>query len=339
MLKKFLFIFVVMIFGVSYVSAAEVTVDDILTEFKSRGNYFGYCNSINTSAVGGLISINCNFSDTGYYSVGFTYSDGMLTTSQSYMHLFENGAEVSGQYGVPIEDDNTTVSPSIDFAVQTIYEMLEVVYVLKGYDPVAAELYVKYADLESFTLEDNGFAFSSMPQYSTIEEITYKYLDQYSFKIDTNKVSIPSSSSVPSISIKEVGTDYVVIEDKLDPEDNSLECSIYSSTSRAGVYKPLFTAPCMGESTDKLLTANTKYFYKMCLVGYTNCTNVLEVTTKSLPTNVSDPVVDDEDNNSEEVIENPKTGVTVGVVGLIIIALFSIISLRVLNRKSLFKRL
>ena len=87
---------------------------------------------------------------------------------------------------------------------------------------------------------------------------------------------------------------------------------------------------------DEKLSSNTTYYYKAVVMDGTKYSEPLKVTTKEAtipaPTNTNN-------TNKDDVVENPKTGVTFPVATLGIMMIGSIIALIVARKKSVFKQI
>ena len=152
---------------------------------------------------------------------------------------------------------------------------------------------------------------------------------------DPNKEIV--SNLIPTLEVKDVTANSVTLYPHvsyINTDSNyKVYCYIYRSESEDGEYQKVsdVAVNCLDGVglTDENLKSNTTYYYKVLVDGGTKYSDVLKVTTLG---NVS--ASKESDTKDGESLENPKTGVLISVVSVLIIMIGSIVSLVYAKKKS-----
>lgn len=142
---------------------------------------------------------------------------------------------------------------------------------------------------------------------------------------------------VPELKVSKLTKDSVVITlslEKLSTDETEYYCDIYRADSEKGEYKKinseLLKCNDIVEFTDSSLKENTTYYYKAKVRDEEFFSEILKVTTKK---------VEVTNDNTEQKVENPKTGIIYPAVTLTILLGATIIIRKNIVRKNRFSHI
>lgn len=158
---------------------------------------------------------------------------------------------------------------------------------------------------------------------------------------DPNKEIV--SNLIPTLESKDVAANSVTLYPHvsyINTDSNyKVYCYIYRSESEDGEYQKVsdVAVSCLDGVglTDENLKSNTTYYYKALVDGGTKYSDILKVTTSGNESVVSEEKV----SKDSESFENPKTGVIISIVSVLVIMIGSIVSLVYAKKKSEMKKI
>lgn len=344
--KKFFIalILVIMVFFSSIVNvyARTLTIDEVSTQFDKSSIVEGL-NQSGSSTIASQVNTTDKTLDiyTGTEKVfSFVYGDDYIEYNNR-------------DFVVTEENSMDTILPAF-----MSYGVMESIFVLSGYENKTLkedEDYTNTYDTYGIQLETESYQFSGEEEDGSSYNISGDYIKYFKISLDTDKIDAlietygvdvdeenpykeTINSLTPTLVAKEVTENsvslYPTIPYTSNDPDYLISCYIYRSDSENGTYEKISeaTVNCSQDSgvgmVDKDLKSNTTYYYKTIVQGGTIYSSPVAVTTKGAAS-----------SNTNDVDENPKTGMT---VSLIMIALTSIVSVSVMiymKKKSVFNRI
>lgn len=339
-----------MAFFVFFVSIGNVFASTL--DINSVANKFSTTTTVESfTKLGGNITVKVNTDDStfdiyndGQKSDSFKYTQDyieydnrstIVTKENCHDNIFtivwisgimESIFSLNGYENMTLPDDGDFINNYDSYGIQMETEHYEFEGVENGSSWSSSGEYLKYfkisLDTDKIkTLMDNyGVAVKN-------EETNEELLKNYTPKLEAKKITENSAviySSIPNYS-------------KTNP-DNVVYCFIYRSTSKDDSYEKIsdMAVNCSDSIglIDDNLKSNTTYYYKAKIVGYryndigAEFSEPISVTTKS-KTN----------ENKNDKVENPKTGVSFPIVITVATGIVAIIILIYSKRKSVFHKI
>lgn len=269
-----------------------------------------------------------------------------------------------------IEYDNRSAIVSKETAEKDVltmfmlYGVFDSIFKLSGYeDKTLSEdgIYTDTYDTYGIQLITESYSYSGTDDDGGTWSMSGEFIKYFKMSFDTDKIDAlmtkygvdastqdPNKEIIlgltPTLEAKEITENSITLYPHIaytntDP-DYKVFCYVYRSTSENGTYEKIsdMAVNCLDEVgvVDEKLSSNTTYYYKAVVMDGTKYSEPLKVTTKEAtipaPTNTNN-------TNKDDVVENPKTGVTLPVATLGIMMIGSIIALIVARKKSVFKQI
>lgn len=349
-LSKLLFGCILMFLFCYNVFAEMIAIDDVAEEF-GKTYTISSLNQLGStlSAEVDIKNYKFNFMGDGEVVDAFDYTDEYIEYNNRDAVVTENN----------YDDDWETI-----FYIEGIVEAL---FNLTGNKDMMLN---EEMDIANISYEEYGFQMETEPyEYSGTDEdggkwsASGEYLKYFKISLDSELISKLAEDYGVAINTEEESlfkdaTPIMKIGDEVTSstvwlsasvegyeDEKELEtplCSFYRSTSLDGEYELVteWQTECLGGGyiKDEGLQSGTTYYYKAKVVGGTNYSEVVSVTTLSDNGGSDDEITDgsesnesnqnvSESNNNAENITNPKTGnvLIYLVIGLLIISVISFV--------------
>lgn len=332
---------------ITNVYASTLTIDNVSKQFDQ------------STIIKGLAQLGSNFTskvDTNDKTLDI-YSESEKIFSFTYG---DDYIEYNNRSAI-VTEENCMNDISTAFWIQGI---MESIFVLSGYENKTLSEDGNYTDaFETYgvQLETESYNFSGNDENGSSYSISGESIKYFKISLDTDKIDSliakygvnteeqdPNkeviNSLTPTLEAKNITENSVTLYPSInyyntDP-DYSVSCYVYRSNDENGTYEKIsdFAVNCLDEVgiVDENLKSNTTYYYKTIVDGGTIYSSPLKVTTKEKAT-----TTDNNENNNykDNVIENPKTGVTFPIIAVTLVLIGSIAVIFYLKKKNVFKKL
>jgi len=346
---------------ITNVYASTLTIDNVSKQFDKSTIIQGL------AQLGSTFTSKVNTTDKtldiygeGEKIFSFTYGDDYIE--------YNNRSAV-------VTQENCTDDIATAFWLQGI---MESVFVLSGHENKTLSedgTYTNTYDTYGIQLETESYNFSGEDEDGGSWSMSGEYIKYFKISLDTEKIDAlitkygvdaeeqdPNkeviNSLTPSLRADNITENSVTLYPSIpytntDP-DYTVNCYIYRSNSENGTYEKIsdWAVNCLDSVgiVDEGLKSNTTYYYKTIVDGGTIYSNPLEVTTKGSST-VTDNNTNNNNNNSnnntnnnnnnyqDDVVENPKTGVTFPIITITLVMIGSIAIMLYAKKKSFFKQI
>lgn len=274
------------------VYASQISVNDVVEEF-SKTKIISLLNSLGSSISANIDTVNnkININDSGETLLSLNYTDEYIEYDNRSAVITEDNYE-----------DTTGSALCMEGIVETIFN-------LSGYSdktlddyeaPISYDEYgiqIETGDYEFSGTDEDGGTWTSSGKYvkyfkiSLDSEKIVKLVESYGTTINDDYTSV-FINDVPTIELKDITANSITIYatvEGYDEDSNKIPyCSIYRSTSADGDYEEITDAhvACIGEVgiTDENLQSGTTYYYKAKVVGGSEFSEVVKVTTLTTDT-------------------------------------------------------
>ncbi len=308
--------------------------------------------------------ISNQFEQTKLFDVFNINLSTKVNTDDNTLDIYGDDEKIfSFTYGTDyIEYDDRSTEVTMENAINIgtdlcLKGMIESILKLSGYDDQFIELDEDYTDtydtygiqMETehydFSIEEDGISISMTGEFVKYFKMSFDtdkidaLMNKYGVDIDEQNPNTEIFESlIPTIEAKDITENSVTLYPHVNYTNTDLNytinCYIYRSTSIDGDYEKISDAVnCFNPEgfKDENLNSNTTYYYKSLVVGGTKYSEPLKVTTKEVREVNTD--------NLDVSEENPPTGMSFPIITASIITVVSIVILKVIHKKSAFKRI
>lgn len=312
------------VLGIGSVQAkSNFTIDDIINTIKEGDTY----KLLNKNGAIQIEKTSHGFSVE-------TDSDG----TKYITDFVSDGSILSYSFIDDLEETLLVMQSSMD--ATWIGEVVGAVSVLNGYSrDVLSKI-----DETVLTLEKNGIEFKTK-KYQVFElpydVITDMKIDMYNLNLDLGNVESPdpnpegpsSEGKIPSLVLSNVSSNSITIN--ISNTDEGATCKIYRAEGD-GAYALLTSVPCSEKYIDNTVQDNVLYSYRVD-TGNDMMSEPKSVTTPKKSS--SSGSTGNSGNSSTGTVHNPNTGIVSHSLLIIIVSIVGVMSLNVLRKKDLFKKL
>lgn len=312
------------VLGIGSVQAkSNFTIDDIINTIKEGDTYklLNTNGAIQTEKTSYGFSVATDNEGTEFIT-DFVINDGILTYS-----IVED-MEIAALVRKALIDN------------AWLGEVASAIGVLNGY----SRDYLAKIDETVLTLEKNGIEFKTKTyqgegyRYTFISEMK---IDMYNLRFDNENTESPDSNpegpssegKIPSLVLSNVSSNSITIN--ISNTDEGATCRIYRAEGD-GAYALLTSVLCSEKYIDNTVQDNVLYSYRVD-TGNDMMSEPKSVTTPKKSS--SSGSTGNSGNGSTGTVHNPNTGIVSHSLLIIIVSIVGVMSLNVLRKKDLFKKL
>lgn len=302
----------------------DFTADDIINKVKEGDTY----KLLNTN---GAITIN----KTSYGIAVTTLSEG---TNYNTEFVMENGILT---YNLVDDLEETALVMQSSMDATWIGEFCSAVAVLNGY----TRDFLSKIDETILTFEKNGVEYIT----GTYQAFGLPYKAIKSMRININDLRLDTSSTptpgpevpdedekVPNITLSNISDSSITIS--ISNTNEGATCRVYKAVSD-GEYALLTTIPCSQSYVDNDIKENMLYSYRVD-TGNDLMSEPKSATTPKKPSSSNgNNNGNNNNNNSSGTVSNPQTGIISNGLIVLVVGIVGVLSLNVLRKKDVFKKL